>query len=184
MNKSITFASLITIIVLVLAYLGYIPSYISVTISLCIFAIAISYSICSAIRGSITEIKDCAFGECRSLENIKISNKVKTICSYAFIECDSLKNIIIPDATTSIDYGAFLGCDSLQRVTIGKSVESIDDLAFAECESLKDVVILNNSTMFAPATFEYSEKVVINGAAGSNAEKYANSQNIPFSKLS
>lgn len=58
MNKSITFASLITITVLVLAYLGYIPSYISVTISLCIFAIAISNSICSVIRGSITEIKD------------------------------------------------------------------------------------------------------------------------------
>ena len=58
MNKSITIASLITITVLVLAYLGYIPSYISVTISLCIFAIAISNSICSVIRGSITEIKD------------------------------------------------------------------------------------------------------------------------------
>jgi hypothetical protein len=58
MNKPITFASLITIIVLTLAYLGYIPSYISVTISLCIFAIAISNSICSVIRGSITEIKD------------------------------------------------------------------------------------------------------------------------------
>ena len=113
MNKSITFASLVTITVLVLAYLGYIPSYISVTISMCIFAIAISNSISSAIRGSIIEIKDTQeknnatilksfeslYEKIEMLENTIKENKTSTTSQIETV-CSVLEQSYITQQTT------------------------------------------------------------------------------------
>jgi hypothetical protein len=74
-----------------------------------------------------------------------------------FDGCTSLTSVTIPDSVTSIGYRAFCHCTSLTSVTIPDSVTSIGDWAFDGCEN-----------------------VTIKGKAGSYAETYAKSEEIPF----
>ncbi len=84
---------------------------------------------------------------------------VVRIGEYAFWRCDTLISVTIPYGVTSIGEFAFVDCTSLTSVTIPDSVTTIDDFAFPS-------------------------DISIYGFAGSYAETYALSQDIPFHDLS
>ena len=98
------------------------------------------------IPDSVTNIEDCAFMCCDSLQSIVIPDSVTSIGNSAFGECKSLKSMVIPDSVTSIAEGAFYKCESLQCIVIPDNVNSIGNTAFAECKSLKSIVIPDSVT--------------------------------------
>ena len=61
----------------------------------------------------MTNIRDNAFSDCRSLTNINIPNGVTNIGDYAFYDCESLTNMNIPNSVTTIEKGAFVDCDKI-----------------------------------------------------------------------
>ena len=65
--------------------------------------------------------------------------------------------VVIPKGTTEIGKNAFRGCDFVKTVVIPKTVKTIGSGAFKDCPNL-----------------------MIRGRAGSEAEKYAEKNGIPF----
>ena len=93
------------------------------------------------IPSTVTRLEECAFEGCSSLENIKLSEKVKSIEVYTFLRCDNLKSINIPEGVTNIGDYAFEGCSSLTSINISEGVKSIEDGTFSGCSSLKSINI-------------------------------------------
>lgn len=114
------------------------------------------------IPESVTEIDDCAFGNCHELKRITLTDNITSIGQRAFYNCESLltidlpdditnirhqtffgcsklDNVVIPSQVTNIGKGAFQGCSSLQSVYYPKSVTTVDDDAYRDCTSLKNV---------------------------------------------
>ena len=98
------------------------------------------------IPTSVTNIGECAFGECTSLTSVAISNSVTTIGYGAFGGCTSLASVTISNSVTTIGYNAFANCSSLTSVTISNSVTTIERAVFANCSSLTSVIIPNSVT--------------------------------------
>ena len=85
------------------------------------------------VPGTVTNIGDKAFFECKSLTSINIPDSVTSIGKSAFYRCKSLTSINIPNSVTSIGKSAFGECESLTSINIPDSVTSIGDGAFGEC---------------------------------------------------
>lgn len=83
---------------------------------------------------------------------------MKNIGGSSFGYCTGLKNVVIPNSVIRIEDSAFAFCSGLSSVVIPKSVTKINKDAFAGC----------------------SEKLVIYGSKGSNAEKYAKKSGYTF----
>ena len=64
-----------------------------------------------------TKIPKNAFYGMTRLEQVEISNSVKTIGQGAFYNCSSLKNIVIPSSVTTIEQYAFDRCIGLEEFT-------------------------------------------------------------------
>ena len=104
---------------------------------------------------SVTSIGVYAFFDCDNLENITLSNNLKTIGEGAFIDCEALKEIVIPDRVVSIGKAAFLGCSSLESITLSKKLKTVDERVFGFCSSLKSIVIPDKVTSLKSSAFEY-----------------------------
>ena len=90
----------------------------------------------TCLGNNLTDIGDCAFYGCISLQQIAIPDGVTSIGSFAFFRCTSLQQIAIPNGVTSIGQCAFYGCTSLQHIDIPNSVTEIGSSAFYGCTSL------------------------------------------------
>lgn len=100
----------------------------------------------SEINGCpVIEIGKFAFSGCNSLQNVVISNGVKTINYGAFTNCTSLKNIIIPDSVDFIGMKAFECCTSLKTITIPRGVQHIAGNILWGCDSFEEVKCHPNS---------------------------------------
>ena len=155
------------------------------------------------IPDSVSNIGYRAFCDCTSLENITIPKSVAYINGSAFKNCTSLKSIVIPDSVTEIGWGVFSGCSSLASVTIGSNLEEIGWYEFDNCTSLTSVVIPDNVkeigwlafrgctkltsivipesvTLMGVDVFADCQNLTIYGTKDSEAEEYANKNNIPF----
>ena len=78
---------------------------------------------------------------CFSMEKIEISLNAEILPTYAYGECTSLAEIIIPDKVKQIGYNAFDGCTSLKKVVIPKSIQKVEAKAFNDCPALEHLVI-------------------------------------------
>lgn len=123
-----------------------------------------------------TKIGDYAFGNCRNLADLHLSDKVTTIGEFAFNDC-GFKSLVIPDSVTSIGRWAFAGCYYLEEVTVGsglkhipegafiyngaslhtviisEGVETIGEKAFAHCYSLSNLYIPDSVTAIKENAF-------------------------------
>ena len=93
-----------------------------------------------SIPGSVTEIADWAFAECRNLTVITIPDYVIKIGVCAFDHCDALSAIVIPDGVTKISNYTFR-CRSLTSISISASLTEIEERAFNGCNSLKSISV-------------------------------------------
>ena len=108
------------------------------------------------IPASITEIGDCAFYGCTSLNSIVIPSNVRGIGTLAFNDCTSLNSIVIPSGVTEIGYGVFYGCSNLNSVIIPNSVTKIGSFAFDRCYSLNSIAIPSSVTEIEGSAFYFS----------------------------
>lgn len=87
------------------------------------------------------------------INNVIISDGVKTISDFAFYECENLTSITIPDSVMSIGDYAFECCNNLVSVTIPNSVISVGEHSFYSCKNLKGVTLSNNMTRIEDGAF-------------------------------
>ena len=89
----------------------------------------------------VSEVEKDAFKDNKSVTEVVIGNKVKTIAVNAFAGCSKLKKVVLGDAVEVISDNAFANCGKLQTVTMKKKVTRIGARAFYKCKSLKKIVI-------------------------------------------
>ena len=155
------------------------------------------------IPETVTNIGKQAFEYCTNLTSVKIPNKVTAIESSAFQRCENLTKAIIGDSVDNIGLCAFADCHNLSSITFGKNVTSIDNTAFAGCESLTEltlpdnltsignyafsrckslvrVIIPSSVTNIGDTAFELCPKLTLYVFKGTEGERYAKQNNIPF----
>lgn len=111
------------------------------------------------IEEGITDLGDVKFQYNSQLGSVELPSSLKVIPSYCFYNCTSLKEINIPAGVESIEDWAFQYCSSLVKVIIPSTVTYI---------SLYDVFS------------DCAKNFYIIGYKESEAEKYANENNIRF----
>ena len=89
----------------------------------------------------VSEVGKDAFKDNKSVTEVVIGNKVKTVAANAFAGCSKLKKVVLGDAVEVISDNAFANCGKLQTVTMKKKVTRIGARAFYKCKSLKKIVI-------------------------------------------
>ncbi len=124
---------------------------------------------------TVSEIKECAFLGCLTIEKIRIADSVTTIGEAAFAgvgaeiiwgENPSVTeigetvfaeymgdSITIPDSVTTIGFGAFVASANITEIVIPNSVTSIGKNAFYDCSSLQSVTIGNSVTSIGKDSF-------------------------------
>ena len=155
---------------------------------------------------SLTELGVNAFNDCESLSDVSIPETLNKIGGSVFQDTPWLKaqqeidpfvvvnhwlidattaagEVTVPDTVTNITSYAFEDNAAVTAVTIPESVQSFDYYVFENCTALEKVVIPRSVTKFGYADFENCEKVTVYGYAGSEAEKFAKSNNVPFVAL-
>ncbi len=119
-------------------------------------------------------------------KSVSIDNKkciVQCIGKGAFENCDALTSIIIPNTIKYIDSSAFCGCNSLAQMTIPKTVIYIGKKAFYDCDSLTSITLPEGIRSIAEDAFDKRYLKEIKGKSGSEAERYANENGIPFTAI-
>ncbi len=83
------------------------------------YAFAFSPHLKTADLSSVTTFGEGAFTQCRKLEKVTLSSKLKQIAPSQFKDCTLLTKITIPDAVESIGDKAFANCTALCAFSIG-----------------------------------------------------------------
>ena len=87
--------------------------------------------------------------------------------------------LTLPAALVAIEEEAFAGIDAA-RVEITENVISIGPRAFADCKNLTELVIPATVQTIDDTALEGSENVTIYGESGSEAQRFADANSIPF----
>ena len=90
----------------------------------------------------IGRIEDHAFDGCLSLKSVSLPN-IDYIGAYAFRRCVFLNDIRLGNSLDNIAAHTFDGCDSLQSIHLS-SVSTIGSYAFSKCVSLKEIKLGDN----------------------------------------
>lgn len=87
--------------------------------------------------------------------------------------------ITLPAALVTIEEEAFAGIDAV-RVEITENVTAIGPRAFADCEKLRELVIPGTVETIDDTALEGSENVTVYGETDSEAQRFAEANDIPF----
>lgn len=131
------------------------------------------------LPNSVTKIGISAFADCSYLEEIVLPHKLNDISDSLF-ENSSLRKVEVPGNVERIGVRAFANCISLEKVVVQDGVEVIASGAFSGCKSLKAITIPDSVTYIESKAFEMCDNIVITGAKGSYAEKYAAKNSFSF----
>lgn len=147
-----------------------------------------AFSKCNTLKSitipdSVTAIGMYAFSECKLLETVSIGESVSSIGNHCFDGCRLLKSVIIPDSVQTIGDYTFYGCKSLESVSVGNGVINIGEWVFEGCRLLEKVIIPSSVVSISWNSFGGCDDLIIYGYSGSEAERYANSNLIPFIDL-
>ena len=126
------------------------------------------------------KIPDELFAGCSGLQNITIPEGIQSIGEYTFQECESLKEITIADSVQTISSWCFFGCSSLKEIILPKSIKEIGSGAIKGCSALSGLYDYGMETKYPSSLNENAPILTIHGFEGSNAQKYANSNNVTF----
>ncbi|GHT62778.1 hypothetical protein AGMMS50239_17080 [Bacteroidia bacterium] len=101
----------------------------------------------------VEEIATSAFSGCTKLENVTLSESLKTVGGSAFGTCSSLKEITIPASVASIGGSVFSGCSAMTKAVILN--EKIGDYQFSNCTSLEEATLSDNLKTISNMAFAY-----------------------------
>ena len=134
------------------------------------------------IPDSVTNIDDSAFYECTGITSATLPDGIRGIARFLFGGCTNLRSINIPKNVTMIGTDSFRGCP-LSSVTLPDGMLNIGDDAFAGCKELRAITIPASVNFIHSTAFTNCTQLTIYAPAGSYAESYANSHNIPFEAI-
>ena len=151
----------------------------------------------------LTELSESLFSRCKSLKDVSLPSGLTKIAGHTFYLCDKLTSVNIPNGVEEIGKEAFYGCSinmlilpsSLKTIGDGafyqcwvipfanlpQGVTSVGAEAFAHCQHMSEVTVPDSVTYIGENAFygDFSLKAMF-GTRGSYAEKYAETDNIPF----
>lgn len=134
-------------------------------------------------EGAVT-VGSYAFSGYTNLKTVSMPSTLTSIGNNAFYNCKILRSVIIPDNVTNIGSYAFYKCSELEQVTMSNKLQNLGDYSFAECVMLKEITLpYTVTTIYSNAFDNHISSFTIKGYAGSYAENYAVSKNIPFSAI-
>ena len=114
-----------------------------------------------SLPSTLTEIGDCAFAYCESLEKINLSESVETIGYSAFESCKSLTDVTFPKSLKAICDAAFYGC-SFDAVSLPYGTEYVGSYSFTnplpsdESEKLKKIELADTIKFIGDEAFAWS----------------------------
>jgi len=111
------------------------------------------------ISDEIKSIGESAFQNCSMLTKVYIPNEIKEIESYTFSKCTSLSSINIPESITTIDDFAFYGCP-LSKIEFPKGLKIIGDSAFSNNEVIQDLYIPSSVIEIGQYAFDSCSNLV------------------------
>ena len=105
------------------------------------------------VLGDNIEAGICHFAECGQLESVTINYHNDRISAGAFGECQSLNSVRIPKKTIkSVEAGAFYGCTKLTNFEFD-NITYIGTRAFQDCFGFTTLQFNNNSYFFVSNAF-------------------------------
>lgn len=114
-----------------------------------------------SLPSTVTEIGDCAFAYCESLEKINLSESVETIGYSAFESCKSLTDVTFPKSLKTICDAAFYSC-SFSEISLPYGTEYVGSYSFTnpllpdESEKLKKIELADTIKFIGDETFAWS----------------------------
>ncbi len=142
------------------------------------------------------------------IENIVIPENVTVIEEGAFSECCSLKKVVIPVGVTTLDRAVFCLNNSMTELYLPPSLKTIGKTTFSGCANIDKIILPDGLTQIGESAFAWADEerntsskqiiyvpksvtefgkfailgggIEIHGFVGSEAEKYANENKIPF----
>lgn len=135
-----------------------------------------SFAHCTALKGiklpaTLTDIKGSAFDYCAALESIRLP-EVINIGSSSFGNCTSLVDIDLGEKLQTIGTFAFRGSTLLPKISIPASVIYIGDYSFLYCTALKEIEVAeaNKFYSWADGLLLNKEKTAVLACAQGNTE--------------
>ncbi len=114
-----------------------------------------------------------------------IPEDVDAIEQYALAEADNLKKLIIPATVTRISSYAFESCENLEHVEFQDGVSTYPNGALLYCTNLVSVIIPASMTIEDDNFVGIdTDKFTIYGEPGTEAQAFANRNNVKFKNIS
>lgn len=95
--------------------------------------------------GNVTSIGEGAFGFCKDLESVVLSEPMQQVGNNAFRRCEALKTVTIARQLQSTGGQAFIECKALSSIDVGQGLGEIGYNAFGGCDALTSVNASNIS---------------------------------------
>ncbi len=105
------------------------------------------------IPEKVTELAQGIFGQCQSLQTIKLHDNINVIRKDAFSRCYALRSLELPANLESVGEHAFFACVMLQELKFKGELTSIAAAAFYGCSSLTELTFYGSGPNLAPDAF-------------------------------
>lgn len=146
-------------------------------------AFAFNASLQSVSLGYVREIGERAFMSCTSLSGVSLPETVETVYEEAFYGCTGLQTLEIAEGVQTFGDNAFAGCTALARVEFPNSMSEVGRAAFANCTALTYASFPAEMEGIYETAFDGCDSLTIYGYAGSPAEDFAATYDIPFETI-
>ena len=105
-------------------------------------------------------IEKYAFGGCKNLVEVKISNAVTTLEVFSFQNCTGLESIEIPKSIATCgdngSSGAFTGCTNLKNIKFEQGTEKVAPSVFCRCAGPLEVNLPDSVKIIGDGAFNRS----------------------------
>jgi hypothetical protein len=142
---------------------------------------------CTSLRSvtlpsELEEIPDEAFLSCSALESITLPESVTKINDMAFEQCTSLSSVNLENVT-NICSAAFNSCTSLTEISLGTEKTTLGRYSFGGCIGLVKFTVKNSETSLNSSGLDRLDNLSIYGYQESEAQQFADINDIPFYDL-
>jgi fibronectin type 3 domain-containing protein len=111
-----------------------------------------------SIPSTVTSLANGAFMGCEELNEIVFKGSIKEIGDYAFKDCKMVFNLQIPATATKLGVGAYQN-SSIKHIDFPVGITAIPEEIFDSCTGLTTVVIPNTVTKIGEDAFAWCDKI-------------------------